>query len=108
MCIRDRSLKRAISSKYFPANETTSVITLDPKVEQAIMASVKQTEQGAYLTLDPETTKAIMNSVPVSYTHLIKAVLGNSSISVNDFLGLQVGDIIRLDTNCLLYTSRCV
>ena len=28
----------------------------------------------------------------------IKAVLGNSSISVNDFLGLQVGDIIRLDT----------
>ena len=24
----------------------------------------------------------------------IKAVLGNSSISVNDFLGLQVGDII--------------
>lgn len=28
----------------------------------------------------------------------IKAVLGNSAISVNDFLGLQIGDIIRLDT----------
>lgn len=28
----------------------------------------------------------------------IKAVLGNSSISVNDFIGLQLGDIIRLDT----------
>jgi flagellar motor switch protein FliM len=28
----------------------------------------------------------------------IKAVLGNSSISVNDFLTLQRGDIIRLDT----------
>ena len=55
-----QSLKRAISSKYFPANETTSVITLDPKVEQDIMGSVKQTEQGAYLTLDPERTKAIM------------------------------------------------
>lgn len=27
----------------------------------------------------------------------VKAVLGNSSISVNDFAGLQVGDIIRLD-----------
>ena len=58
-----QSLKRAISSKYFPANETTSVITVDPKIEQEIMGSVKQTEQGAYLTLDPERTKAIMASV---------------------------------------------
>jgi len=58
-----QSLKRAISSKYFPANETTSVVTLDPKLEQEVMASVKQTEQGAYLTLDPEKTKAIMASV---------------------------------------------
>lgn len=58
-----QSLKRAISNKYFPANETTSVITLDPKVEQEIMSSVKQTEQGAYLTMDPEKTKAIMDSV---------------------------------------------
>ncbi len=58
-----QDLKRAISSKYFPANETTSVITLDPKIEQEIMSSVKQTEQGAYLSLDPERTKAIMASV---------------------------------------------
>lgn len=58
-----QSLKRAISSKYFPANETTSVITLDPKVEQEIMSSVKQTEQGAYLTLDPDKTKTIISSV---------------------------------------------
>jgi flagellar biosynthesis protein FlhA len=58
-----QSLKRAISGKYFPSHETTSVITLDPKVEQEIMSSVKQTEQGAYLTMDPEKTKAIMDSV---------------------------------------------
>ena len=60
-----QSLKRAISNKFFPANETTSVVTLDPKVEQEIMGSVKQTEQGAYLTLDPAKTKAIMDSVTV-------------------------------------------
>ncbi|BBF42969.1 flagellar biosynthesis protein FlhA [Lachnospiraceae bacterium KM106-2] len=42
-----QNLKRAISSLYFPANETTSVVTLDPKIEQEIMNSVKQTEQGA-------------------------------------------------------------
>lgn len=58
-----QSLKRAISGKYFPANETTSVVTLDPKLEQEIMNSVKQTEQGAYLTLDPDRTKGIMSSV---------------------------------------------
>lgn len=58
-----QGLKRAISSKYFPANETTSVVTLDPKVEQEIIGSVKQTEQGAYLTLDPEKTKNIMESL---------------------------------------------
>ena len=58
-----QSLKRSISAKYFPANEVTSVVTLDPKVEQEIMSSVKQTEQGAYLTLDPEKTKAIIQSV---------------------------------------------
>ncbi|MDD6243579.1 MAG: FHIPEP family type III secretion protein, partial [Roseburia hominis] len=38
-------------------------VTLDPQLEQEIMNSVKQTEQGAYLTLDPERTKAIMASV---------------------------------------------
>ncbi len=58
-----QALKRAISGKFFPANETTSVVTLDPKIEQEIMGSVKQTEQGAYLTLDPERTKKIVSSV---------------------------------------------
>ncbi len=58
-----QSLKRAISTKYFPAHDTTSVVTLDPKVEQEIMASVKQTETGAFLNLDPARAKAILDSV---------------------------------------------
>lgn len=58
-----QSLKRAISGKYFPANEVTSVVTLNPKIEQEIMSNVKNTEQGSYLTLDPERTKLIMNSL---------------------------------------------
>ena len=65
-----QSLKRAISNKYFPMNETTSVVTLDPKVEQDIMNSVKQTEQGAYLTLSPETTQGIIQSVGEEVTKL--------------------------------------
>jgi len=58
-----QGLRRAISSRFFPQNETTSVVTLDPKLEQAIMGAVKQTEQGAYLNLDPDKTKAIVKSV---------------------------------------------
>ncbi len=58
-----QSLKRAISNKYFPSNEMTSVVTLDPRIEQEIMGSVKQTEQGAYINLDPEKTQEILNSV---------------------------------------------
>ncbi|MGN0161287.1 MAG: flagellar biosynthesis protein FlhA [Lachnospiraceae bacterium] len=58
-----QSLKRTISNKFFMSNETTSVVTLDPQIEQEIMNSVKQTEQGAYLTLAPDRVKKIMSSV---------------------------------------------
>ena len=60
--VRQR-LKRSISSVYFADGEMTTVITLDPQVEQEIMNSIKQTEQGAYITLDPGKTKKILNSV---------------------------------------------
>ena len=60
--VRQR-LKRAISNTYFSDGEMTTVVTLDPKIEQDIMNSIKQTEQGAYITLDPAVTKKILNSV---------------------------------------------
>lgn len=60
--VRQR-LKRAISNIYFSDGEMTTVVTLDPQVEQDIMNSIKQTEQGAYITLDPGKTKKILNSV---------------------------------------------
>ena len=58
-----QSLKRAISAKFFASNETTSVVTLDPKNEQEIMGSVKQTEQGSYISLDPERQRKIINAL---------------------------------------------
>ncbi|MCR5397786.1 MAG: flagellar biosynthesis protein FlhA [Lachnospiraceae bacterium] len=57
-----QGLKRAISGRYFAPNEENYVITVDPKVEQEIMSSIKQTEQGAYLTLDPQRVRAIMDN----------------------------------------------
>ena len=58
-----QNLKRAISNKYFTQNEATSVITLDPKVEQEIMNAVKQTEQGSYLAIDPDYSAQLMSSL---------------------------------------------
>ena len=75
-----QSLKRAISNKYFPANEKTSVVTLDPKIEQEIMGAVKQTEQGAYLTLDPARTRAIIDATEAEVSKLEN--LGKSAIVV--------------------------
>ena len=63
-----QGLKRAISARYFVPNEVTNCITLDPKVEQDIMGSIKQTEQGAYLTLDPERIRSIMDSLQTEIT----------------------------------------
>lgn len=58
-----QSLKRAISSKFFAANEATNVVTLDPSLEQEIMNSVKHTEQGSYINMAPDRTKAMIESV---------------------------------------------
>ncbi len=65
-----QSLKRAISSKYFGDGDMTSVVTLDPKIEQMIMGSIKQTEQGAYISLDPAVTKKILKSTEVEIQKL--------------------------------------
>lgn len=74
------SIKRYISNKYFPMNQTTSVVTLDPKIEQEIMASVKQTEQGAYIAIDPEKNQKIMQSVREEVEKLEN--LGNNPIII--------------------------
>ena len=75
-----QSLKRAISTKFFLPHEATSVVTLDPKVEQEIMASVKQTETGAFLNLDPARAKAIIDAVGVEVKKMEN--LGKSPIII--------------------------
>ncbi len=58
-----QNLKRAISNQYFFSSEPTNVVTLDPKAEQEIMNSVKQTEQGSYLALDPDYAQRLLTSL---------------------------------------------
>ena len=73
-----QSLKRAISGKFFMTNETTSVVTLDPKLEQEMMSNIKQTENGSYIAMDPEKVKTIMNNVETEIAKLEQ--LGKSPI----------------------------
>ena len=65
-----QSLRRAISNKFFTPIDTTSVVTLDPTLEQEIMGAVKQTEQGGYINLPPDRVKKIMNSVETEVNKL--------------------------------------
>ena len=57
-----QGLARAISKKLFTM-QTNQVITLDPTVEQQIMASVQHTEQGAYVALDPKIVQNLMSQL---------------------------------------------
>lgn len=53
-------------------------------------SSMKQSEAGAY----QENIEAIIDRAQIP----VRAMLGRSSISVNDFMNIQIGDIIKLDT----------
>ncbi len=57
-----QALGRAISKKFINDSKT-SVITLDPKLEQVIMDSVQKTEHGTYITLEPGTSNNILSSL---------------------------------------------
>lgn len=54
-----QALKRTITRKFSSAGQL-KVITLDGKIEDAIIRSVKRTEGGAYLTLEPEMIQKIV------------------------------------------------
>lgn len=53
-------------------------------------SSMKESDTGSY----QENIEALINRAKIP----IRALLGRSSISVNDFMNIQIGDIIKLDT----------
>ncbi len=64
-----QALARSISQKVLD-NSPNQVITLDPAIEQQIMDSVQQTEQGAYVALDPQITQQVLDSLQQELTRL--------------------------------------
>lgn len=54
-----QSLKRTITRRFSEAN-SLRVITIDPRIEDLIIANVKKSDRGSYLSLDPEKVQQIM------------------------------------------------
>ncbi len=66
-----QALGRAISKKFF-TDRRSSVITLDPKLEQLMLDSLQKTETGTYLSLDPSTTNTILGSLSRQVQKLVQ------------------------------------
>lgn len=54
-----QALRRTITRRFAEAN-SLRVITIDPKIEDMIVASVKKSDQGSYLSMDPDTIQRIV------------------------------------------------
>ncbi len=54
-----QALKRTITRRFAEAN-SLRVITIEPKIEDMIVASVKKSDQGSYLSMDPDTIQRIV------------------------------------------------
>jgi flagellar biosynthesis protein FlhA len=59
-----QSLRRTITRRFSEAN-SLRVVTIDPRIEDTIIANVKKAERGSYLSLDPETVQKIMAAANV-------------------------------------------
>jgi flagellar biosynthesis protein FlhA len=54
-----QALRRTITRRFSEAN-SLRVVTLDPRIEDTIIANVKKAERGSYLSLDPDMAQKIM------------------------------------------------
>jgi len=57
-----QGLGRAISRRFITGNKT-SVITIDPQLEQKIIDSVQRTEYGSYVSMEPNESQSIINNL---------------------------------------------
>lgn len=64
-----QNLSRYITQKYVEDN-SLKVVTINPELEQIIMNSINQTENGAYINLEPNMIQQILNSTFASLERL--------------------------------------
>lgn len=58
-----QSLARQICSRYMDADDTVTVFTIDPRLEELMINSVHQSEYGSFLALDPQLGELVLNQI---------------------------------------------
>ena len=58
-----QSLARQICSAYIDDNETLTVLTIDPRLEEMMIGSVHQSEYGSFLALDPNVGERLLGQL---------------------------------------------
>ncbi len=65
-----QSLKRQLTTQYVP-NKIAKVVTLSPEMEDLLMSSIKQSENGTYIALEPNASNAMVNSLAAEIQSLL-------------------------------------
>ena len=56
-----QSLARQICTEYTDNNDTVTVFTIDPQLEETMINAIHQSEYGAFLTLDPALSEKVLS-----------------------------------------------
>ncbi len=65
-----QSLKRQISRQFVGNDNSLTVLTLDPVLEEQLRESIQQTEFGSYLALDPDTAQRLIDNLSLKQQEL--------------------------------------
>lgn len=58
-----QALARQICSQYVDKDETLTVITIDPRLEETMIGSLHQSEYGSFLALDPSIGEKVLSQI---------------------------------------------
>lgn len=58
-----QSLARQICSQYMDTDDTITVFTIDPRLEETMINSVHQSEYGSFLALEPQLGEKVLSQV---------------------------------------------
>lgn len=70
-----QALARIICREYTDEKGQINAVTLDPRLEQKIADSLKETETGAYVALDPVTVQKIIGATTAESKRMVNAGL---------------------------------
>ena len=67
-----QSLARQICSRYMDREDTVTVFTIDPRLEENMIGSVHQSEYGSFLAIDPHLGEKILYQIGEHVTNFRK------------------------------------